>query len=91
MSLATFMSATASPASAACARTMASNAPCAMNLLGAVTNGFPVSSATFAATFSEKPGGAFSPVPTAVPPTASSYNPFRLSAIASMQARICAA
>ena len=43
-----------------------------MNLLGEVTKGFLVSSAIFAATSFEKPCGAFSPVPTAVPPTASS-------------------
>ena len=91
MSLAIFISATASPARPACARTMASSEPCAMNLLGAVTNGLPVSLAISAATLSENPGGAFRPVPTAVPPTASSYSPLRLSAMASMQARICAA
>ena len=72
ISLATFISATANPRRAACARTMGSSEPCAMNLLGEVTKGFLVSSAIFAATSFEKPCGAFSPVPTAVPPTASS-------------------
>ena len=42
-----------------------------MNLLGAVTKGLPVSSAILAATLREKPSGALSPVPTAVPPIAS--------------------
>ncbi len=45
MSLAIFISATARPRSAAMAATMASSEPCAANLLGAVTNGRPVSSA----------------------------------------------
>ena len=85
MSLAIFISATASPRSAACARTMASSEPWAANLLGAVTNGLPVSSAISAAMSAPNPGGAFSPVPTAVPPTASSIQPFTRVADASMQ------
>ena len=44
-------------------------------MLGAVTNGYPVASAISDATSAPNPGGAFSPVPTAVPPTASSYSP----------------
>ena len=47
--------------------------PSAANLFGAVTNGYPVDSAIRAATSAPNPGGAFSPVPTAVPPAASSY------------------
>ena len=42
-----------------------------MNLFGDVTKGLPVSSAIFCATFTENPVGAFNPVPTAVPPSAS--------------------
>ena len=72
MSLAIFIKATARPRRAAEARVMASSDPWAMNLLGAVTNGLPVSSAILAATLTLNPFGAFSPVPTAVPPTASS-------------------
>src|SRR5271168_4322900 len=72
MSLAIFINATAVPRRAADARTIASNDPWAMNLFGAVTNGFPVSSAILAATEREKPVGALRPVPTAVPPRASS-------------------
>src|ERR1700730_10879325 len=41
----------------------ASSDPCAMNLLGAVTKGLPVSSAILEATSCEKPFGAFKPVP----------------------------
>ena len=44
----------------------------AWNLLGAVTKCLPVISETASATFLSKPDGAFSPVPTAVPPSASS-------------------
>ena len=44
----------------------------AWNLLGAVRKGRPVRSATSAAAASAKPGGALRPVPTAVPPRASS-------------------
>ena len=72
MSLAIFISATAKLRRAAWARTIASRDPWAMNLLGAVTKGLPVSSAILPATLTLKPLGALSPVPTAVPPTASS-------------------
>ncbi len=71
MSFAIFMSATARFRSAPCARTIASSEACAANLLGAVTKGLPVRWAICAATSYEKPEGAFSPVPTAVPPIAS--------------------
>ncbi len=91
MSFAIFMSATATPRNAALVRTIASNEPCAMNLLGAVTNGLPVSSAIFAATPTPNPLGALSPVPTAVPPIANSYSPLRLASTPAMAARICAA
>jgi hypothetical protein len=54
---------------------MASSEPCAANLFGAVTNGWPISSAIFVAISLLKFGGAFKPVPTAVPPAASSNRP----------------
>jgi len=66
MPLAIFMSVTARPRSAAIAGTIASSEPCAANLLGAVTKGWPVSSAILAAMARPKSGGALSPVPTAV-------------------------
>ena len=72
MSFAIFISDTAMvlswPESSTCASCAASDS----NLFGAVTNGCPVSVATSAATRSAYSGCAFSPVPTAVPPRASS-------------------
>ena len=53
-------------------KTIASWAARASNLFGAVTNGRRVMSAIFWATSSAKPTGALRPVPTAVPPWASS-------------------
>jgi hypothetical protein len=53
-------------------KTIASWAASASNLLGAVTKGRPVISAMLAATVSPQPGEVLSPVPTAVPPCASS-------------------
>ena len=87
MSLAIFISATATPRSAALARTIASSEPWAANLLGAVTNGWPVSRAIRSATLSLNPGGALRPVPTAVPPIASSSSPARACATAAMASR----
>ena len=52
--------------------TIASCAESASNLLGAVRNGKPDSSAILAATLSAYPSGVFKPVPTAVPPNANS-------------------
>ena len=49
-----------------------------------------MSSAIFAAVASANPGGAFSPVPTAVPPIASSYRPGSVSSIRPMSASSCA-
>ncbi len=72
MSLAIFISDTARVRSAPLAATMASWAASAANLFGADTNGSPVSSAIFAATRSANSGWVFKPVPTAVPPIASS-------------------
>ncbi len=61
---------TATVLSAPLASTIASCAASASNLLGAVTKGSPMSSATAAANFSAKPFFVFRPVPTAVPPCA---------------------
>ena len=72
MSLAIFISEQASVRSAPLAITSASCAASAANLLGAATNGSPVSSAIFAAVRSANSGWVFRPVPTAVPPIASS-------------------
>ncbi len=72
MSLAILNSATAAELMAPWANTMASCAARASNLLGAVMKGSRVMWAMRWATPSAKPTGAFSPVPTAVPPCASS-------------------
>src|ERR1700679_1098219 len=72
ISLATFINATANPRNADIAATIASSEPWAANLLGAVTKGRPVNSAILAAISRLKLGGAFKPVPTAVPPAANS-------------------
>ena len=71
-SLAIFIMLAASVLSAPCAWTSASQEASASNLFGAVTNGRPVKSASSAATCLSYPLGAFNPVPTAVPPSASS-------------------
>jgi hypothetical protein len=73
----------------ACARTIRSSVPWAVNLFAAVTYATPVIFAICAATSSPKPAGAFSPVPTAVPPIASCSRPSvacPTSAIASSRA-----
>ena len=57
---------------APCARTMASCAASAANLLGAVTKPRPVMRSSSAATSAPNVAGVFRPVPTAVPPRASS-------------------
>jgi len=88
-SLAILNNVTAADFSPACARTIRSSVACAVNLLAAVTNGNPVIEAICAATSSPNPAGAFSPVPTAVPPMASSSSPSvarETSAIASSRA-----
>ena len=72
MSFAIFISDAASVASAPLMKTNASWAASAANRFGAATNGRPVTSAIFAAQHSPNPVGAFRPVPTAVPPIASS-------------------
>ena len=88
-SLAILNSVTAAALSPPCARTIRSSVPWAVNLLAAVTNGVPVIDAICAATCSPNPAGAFSPVPTAVPPMASFSRPpvaCSTSAIASSRA-----
>ena len=75
MSLAIFIKAQASRRNPPEAATTASCAASAANLFGAETNGNPVSSEIVFAQRSPNSGGAFRPVPTAVPPMASSYRP----------------
>jgi hypothetical protein len=91
MSLAIFINATASPRNPAMAATMASSEPCTANLLGAVTKGRPVSSAIFAATSLLKFGGAFKPVPTAVPPAANWNRPVSDARTCASASRSCCA
>ncbi len=67
------MSATAAVFIAPERLTTASLPPSAANLLGAVRKGSPVSVAISAAAASAYSGWLFRPVPTAVPPSASSY------------------
>ena len=71
MSLAIFVSATASMRSAACRPTSASWPAIAANRLSATTNGAPSRRASRAATRWPNSRCVFSPVPTAVPPMAS--------------------
>ena len=88
-SLAILNEVTAAAFRPACARIMRSRVPCAVNLFGAVTYGAPVICAICAATWSPNPGGAFSPVPTAVPPMATFSRPAvacSVSSIASSRA-----
>ena len=81
MSLAILKSAAAAALIAPCENTMESWAASASNLLGAVTKGRPAIEAIRSATFSAKPTGALSPVPTAVPPCASSIRPGKVSSM----------
>ena len=71
-SLAIFIMSQASAFSAPWANTNSSFDVRAWNLFGAVVKQMPVSSETAAATETSKSFGAFRPVPTAVPPSASS-------------------
>ena len=71
-SSAIFISETARVRSAPWVNTRASWAARAANLLGAVTKGSPVMSAIASATRSPNSGCVLSPVPTALPPAASS-------------------
>ena len=72
-SFAIFIRPAATVFSAPCANTSASAAAITSNLLGAVTNGSFASRPISSATRTANSGCAFSPVPTAVPPSASSY------------------
>ena len=78
-SLAIFIRFAARALSAPWANTRSSLEVRAWNLLAAVTNCLPVSSETALATSASKPFGALRPVPTAVPPRASSFRPGRAS------------
>ena len=78
MSLAIFIISAARPFKAPWAKTSSSLLVREWNLLGAVLKSFPVSSDTAFATSASKPLGALRPVPTAVPPSASSWRPGRL-------------
>ena len=75
MSLAIFISAHRHAAKPGAGGDHRVQAPWAANLFGAVLNGRPVSSASFAGDIRSEPGGAFKPVPTAVPPIASRTDP----------------
>ncbi len=77
ISFAIFMSEQASVFNAPCAKTSASCAASDSNLFGAVINGRPVNSAIVFAPRTANSGCVLSPVPTAVPPNANSYNPPR--------------
>ena len=72
ISLAIFIKLTATVFNAPCDSTIASCAANASNLFSAVTKGKPVKFAMCFATFSAYPFGVLMPVPTAVPPKASS-------------------
>ncbi|MNC46677.1 hypothetical protein D3C75_957040 [compost metagenome] len=81
-SLAIFIKATAKVFSAP-ARLVSGSWPArAANLFGAVTNGRPERAASSAAMASAKPCGALSPVPTAVPPWASSHTAGKVARMA---------
>ena len=83
-SLAIFIISAARAFTAPWANTISSLLVSAWNLFAAVRNSFPVIRATCCATFSSNPLGAFSPVPTAVPPRASSFSGARESRSSSM-------
>ena len=90
-SLATFISAPATVFRAPLAVTTASCAASASNLLGAVTNGQPVSPAITSATRAAKRGWLLRPVPTAVPPSASSSSAGTVAATRSAPRSTCTA
>ena len=91
MSFPIFIRETAVRLSADDISTIASLEARASNLLFAATNGKWVKAAIFSATNSAYPFGAFNPVPTAVPPNASSEIPFNAVFSARMAFSICAA
>ena len=84
MSFAIFISDAANVFRVPDAATNASWAASCANLLSALTNGKPVFWAILAATCSEKSGWVFRPVPTAVPPSASSNRSCREASILRM-------
>ncbi len=71
--------------------TMASCAASASNLFGALVNFMPVMAAMRSATASAKPIGALRPVPTAVPPWASSISDGIVLSIRRIPFSTCAA
>ena len=80
-SLAIFIISAARAFSAPWANTSSSRLVRAWNLFSAVRKRLPVRSDTSRATRRSKPAGAFRPVPTAVPPSASSRRGSRLSSM----------
>ena len=91
MSLAILVSATARVLSAPWKNTSASLAASCSNLFGAVSKRVPAMSVIAAVMSSAQPAGAFSPVPTAVPPIASVRRPFSASRMRRRQLASCAA
>src|ERR1035441_4872176 len=69
----------------------ASRAPAASKWFRASVSGSPVSAASLAMTVAANPGGAFSPVPTAVPPSGSSPSLGRIATVRSAPWLIAAA
>ena len=78
MSLAIFISGTASPRSAGVARDHGVEAALGGELVGRGHERLAGQLGDLGRTSAPKPGGAFRPVPTAVPPMASSYSPPRV-------------
>ena len=89
MSLAILNSEAATVLMAPWLKTIASCAASASNLLGAEVKGRPVIAAIRSATLSAKPAGALRPVPTAVPPCASSISMGSVSSIRAMPFSTC--
>jgi len=89
MSLAILKQLIAAVVMAPCVKTIASCAASASNLFGAEVNFRPVICAILAATRSAKPAGEARPVPTAVPPCASSISAGSVSSIRLMPFSIC--
>ena len=89
-SFAIFIRLQASAFIAPCANTIASLEVSAWNLLEEVTKSLPVITLTCLATSTSNPTGALSPVPTAVPPSASSFRLGNVSAICALVLSIIA-
>ena len=89
-SLAIFISAIASTRSDPLTATSASWAASAANVLSACRNGWPVNSEILAAASRPNSGCALRPVPTAVPPMASSYSPSSLCRTCASEKSSCA-